>query len=244
MGNFMQASVPALADTGSVASTPAATVAAAEDAGAPQLKPTQPLVGKITMPGISNETTSVEVLKARVAAAPQDAKARFNLAHALRLQGNNAQACSQLLEATSTDPSYFLAYHELTLSKPSAEQVDEAIERLNRLRDLCPRELMLRVALSELLELKGDNYSAARALVDLVYEQGVPPQHMAKVQARIHFLLSRTKDAQTTHTATEEDGGLDSLAPSMPETGYKRNIATTKVQGKDTQSFGNSTLLP
>jgi hypothetical protein len=213
----------------------------------PGLVPIQPLIGKIQVPGAAadNDAPSLALLRARVAANPQDVKARFALGHALRMAGKNSEAGSELLEATSIEPSMFLAYHELVLCKPSNELLDEAAERLSHLRDERPHEFMLRVALSEVLEQRGDCYAAARALVDLTYETGVPEAYMAKVQARVHFLLSKVKDAQTAQTAKAEDGGLDALPPPLPESALRRNIATSKVHDeKETQSFGHSTLLP
>lgn len=231
----------AVTATAAVADAPASTAEKDQSSLPPIVKQNRPLFGKIATPGIStDEITSIEVLHARVAASPQDAKARYALAHALRLQGQGTQAASQLLEATSLDPSYFIAYHELTLCKPTNEQLDEVTERLCHLRDERPKELMLRVALSEVLEQRGDNYGASRALVDLMYEGGVPPQYRSKVEARIHFLLSKAKDSTTAQSAKAEDGGLDSLPPELPGAGVKRDIAASK----QTTSFGNSTLLP
>jgi thioredoxin-like negative regulator of GroEL len=226
---------------------PAKANGSAPSASPQAFVPIQPVIGKIHEAGATpdEDAPSVEVLRARVVAAPQDVKAHYALGHALRLSGKTAEAASMLVETTSIEPGMFLAYHELVLCKPSNEQLDEAAERLSHLRDERPHELMLRVALSEVLEQRGDCYAAARALVDLTYNGGVPEKYAAKVQARVHYLLSRVKDAQTAQTAKAEDGGLDALPPPLPESTLRRNIATSKVHDeKQTQSFGHSTLLP
>jgi len=188
---------------------------------------------------------TIQLLQAKVQNLPQDAKLRFQLGKALRLSGDQAKAASELLEATALEPGLFIAYHELVLSKPTNAQLDEAIERLNQLKNERPKELMLRVALSEVLELRGDCYGAARALIDLVYDNGVPVKYLSQVQARIHFLLSQTKDVQTAQTAKSEDAGLDALPAPLPESPMVRSIAANKPKnGNQTPGFGHSTLLP
>ena len=188
------------------------------------------------------ETLDLATLQTKVDEAPQDAKLRLAYARALRAAGKSYQAATECLETTALEPGMFVAYHELALCKPTNEQMDEAIERLNHLRDERPSELMLRVALSELLELRGDNYASARALVDLVYQDKVPRQYLPKVQARIHYLLSKTKDIQAAQGAKIDDGALDTLPAPLPESTLRRNIAASKT--KQAQGFGHSTLLP
>lgn len=193
----------------------------------------------------ATQVNEVQAARERVQASPQDAKARFELGRALRLAGKPEQAASEYLEATSLDPSFYLAYHELSLIKCRPEQIDEAADRLNGLKEQKPKDLMLRVALSELLEQKGQNYAAARVLVDMVYQNAVPEKYLKKVNSRIHFLLSKTKDVQTAQKVQSEDEDMDSVPPPLPETTLHRNLAASKVKDpKSMQGFGHTTLLP
>jgi len=185
----------------------------------------------------------IATLRQQQLTSPQDARLRFQLGKALLAAGDRAGASIEFLEATSLEPSYYIAYHQLTQCKPSNDQLDEASERLIHLRDERPNELMLRVALSEILEQRGDCYAAARALIDLSYQPGgVPAQLLPKVQARIHYLLSQTKDSHTADNAKTNDAGLEPL-PAAPtsQSQARRDLAASKA--KDS-GFGHSTLLP
>jgi hypothetical protein len=204
-------------------------------------------------PSLAEETTSLPVptaqeisdLQKEVDDSPQDAKLHLAYAHALRLSSKHELAAKEYLEATSLDPSLFVAYHELSLSKARPELLDEAIERLNHLRENQPKNLMLRVALSELLEKRGKLYPAAKVLVDLVYDNAVPEQYMPKVKARIHYLLAKNKDAMAVEKAVNDDLENDSTPLPLPESSLRRNAATkTSKDAKAMQNFGNSTLLP
>ncbi|HEY9717814.1 MAG TPA: hypothetical protein V6C69_10120 [Trichormus sp.] len=205
----------------------------------------QPQAAALSPQAAAQMAATIQVLRSKVQALPQDAKVRFQLGKALRLSGDLPDAASELLEASALDPSLYIAYHEFRLSKPSSAQLDEAIDRLSELKGERPKELMLRVALSELLEMRGDCYDAARALIDLVYENGVPPKYTAQVQARIHYLLSQTKDVQTTESTKSEEAGLDVLPAPLPDATVARSIAANKPKsGDQTPGFGHSTLLP
>jgi tetratricopeptide (TPR) repeat protein len=187
---------------------------------------------------------AVLVLRQRVQEAPQDAQAHYAYGHALRLTGRQEQATVQYLEATSFDPSLFVAYHELALSKARPEQLDEAIERLNALMAHQPKVLMLRVGLSELLEQRGKLYPAAKVLVDLVYEKAVPEKYLPRVEARIHYLLSKNKDAQTAERAHGDEGEADAPLP-LPESSLRRSLSATKLKdAKVMQNVGHANLLP
>ena len=99
--------------------------------------------------------TLKELLKAAEQAAqatPRDAKKRYEWADYLRKSGELHKAAIEYLEVTLLDPTYYVAYHQLLDCKPSDDQLDEAIERLTKLEVQRPKELMLRVALSEVLE--------------------------------------------------------------------------------------------
>jgi tetratricopeptide (TPR) repeat protein len=185
-------------------------------------------------------------LKRQVEDTPQDAKGHFAYAHALRLTGRNEQAAVEYLEATALDPSLYVAYHELSLSKARPEQLDEAIHRLDLLKTQQPKVLMLRVALSELLEQRGQLYPAAKVLVDLVYDNAVPDKYLPKVKARIHYLLSKNKDAQTAEKINPIEAPQSEEAPlPLPESSLRRNLAATKPgNAKGAQSFGHASLLP
>jgi hypothetical protein len=138
-----------------------------------------------------------------------------------------------------------MAYHQFTLCKPSNDQLDEAVERLSHLRDERPNELMLRVALSEVLEQRGDCYAAARALIDLAYQpDGIPAQYLPKVQARIHYLLSQTKDTQTAENAKTSDAGLEQLPAPSVNSQSGRDPSPAKGKDANQPGFGHSTLLP
>ncbi len=206
---------------------------------------TEPPAAALSPQAAAQLAATIEILRAKVQALPQDPKVRFQLGKALRLSGNLPDAASELLEATALDPSLYIAYHEFRLSKPSSAELNEAIDRLTQLKAERPKELMLRVALSELLELRGDCYDAARSLIDLVYENGVPPNYTAQVQARIHYLLSQTKDVQTTESTKSEESGLDLLPAPLPDATAARSIAANKPKsGDQAPGFGHSTLLP
>jgi tetratricopeptide (TPR) repeat protein len=189
--------------------------------------------------------TEVADLQKQVDDSPQEAKLHLAYAHVLRLSGKHEQAAKEYLEATSLEPSLFVAYHELSLSKARPELLDEAIERLNHLRANQPKNLMLRVALSELLEQRGKLYPAAKVLVDLVYDNAVPEQYMPKVKARIHYLLAKNKDAMAVEKAVNDDLENDSTPLPLPESSLRRNAVTKTIKdAKVMQNFGNSTLLP
>ncbi len=205
---------------------------------------------------------ALSILKKRVQDEPQDAKANFAYGRALRLSGRNEEAATYYLQATALEPSFYVAYHELSLSKARPGQLDEAIDRLQLLMGQQPHELMLRVALSELLEDRGSLYPAAKVLVDLVYENCVPEKYLPRVKARISYLLSKNKDAQVKDKARADDLESESAqskdkarvgesaestsAPlPLPDSSLRRNLAATKLKdAKDMSNFGHTTLLP
>jgi len=194
----------------------------------------------------SDPEAAIEAARQIVQQSPENAKARYDLGRALRLAGKNQEAASELLEATSMDPSLYVAYHELSLTKARPQQIDEAIDRLTILKDEKPKDLMLRVALSELLEQSGKIYQASRILVDLVYQNGVPEKYVARVNARIHYLLSKAKDNHASEKVASEDATEeDSLPPPLPEASLRRNLSASKIKdSKSVQGFGHAPLLP
>jgi len=186
----------------------------------------------------------LKIAQQDVQKTPRDAKLRYDYAELLRKSGDSHKATVQYLEVTSLDPTYYLAYHKLTMCQPSNEQLDEAIERLNKLEEIRPKELMMRVALSEVLEKRGELYKAARALVDLQYSDVIPPKYVPKVNARIHFLLSKAKDVQTTEKSQQTDEELDSVPLPLPD-GPNKDMSASKLKdSKVTEGYGHTKLLP
>jgi DNA-binding SARP family transcriptional activator len=181
--------------------------------------------------------------------SPRDARKRFELAEILRKSGDLKKASVQYLETTLLDPSYYLAYHQLLSCKPTNDQLDEGIERLEKLDQEHPQELMLRVALSELLEQRGETYKAARALVDLQFVDAVPTKYSAKINARVRYLMGKVKDAQTTEKAqqtvqpTADD--LDAVPIPLPDTTASTDFYTDKLKDTRTnEGYGHTKLLP
>ena len=198
---------------------------------------TQPQGAPVTAQQLKNAQQDVQN-------KPRDAKLRYEYAELLRRSGDLHKGAVQYLEVTSLDPTYYLAYHKLTQCQPNNDQLDEAIERLNKLEELRPKELMMRVALSEVLEKRGELYKAARALVDLQYADVIPPQYVPKVNARIHFLLSKAKDVQTAEKAQQSDDDLDSVPLPIPD-GSSKDVSASKLKdSKVTEGYGHTKLLP
>jgi hypothetical protein len=105
---------------------------------------------------------------------------------------------------------------------------------------------MLRVALSELLEQRGDSYQAAHTLVEIVYDNAVPAKYVDRVQSRIHYLLSKAKDLHTTERAAtpEDSDDENTLAPPLPEASLRRNLSASKLKDAKGQGFGHAPLIP
>ncbi|HEY9712810.1 MAG TPA: hypothetical protein V6C72_05035 [Chroococcales cyanobacterium] len=221
-------------------------------------------------PKTTQREQAVEEARQAVQAAPQDARARFDLGKALRMNGQPEAAAGEYLEATALDPALYVAYHELSLTKTTPQQLDEAIDRLKVLKDERPKDLMLRVGLSELLEKRGDTYQAARTLIDLVFANGVPERYVNKVNSRIHYLLSKAKETHQDNSVksqaevaatedtlapalpgarlggkTDDAAGEDTLQPPLPDASLKRNLSASKVKPtKVMQNFGHAPLVP
>jgi tetratricopeptide (TPR) repeat protein len=191
----------------------------------------------------------LKVAEQAVQSAPRDAKKRFELAELLRKTGEPHKASVQYLEVTVLDPTYYLAYHQLLTCKPSNDQLDEAIDRLTKLEAQSPKELMLRVALSEVLEQRGETYKAARALVDLQFSEYIPPKYTPQINARVRYLLGKSKDMQMTEKAQQtgqpatED--LDSVPLPIPESTAAKDLSEAKLKdSKVTEGYGHTKLLP
>ena len=179
---------------------------------------------------------------------PTDPKKRYEFAEALRLSGNLKKAAQEYLDVTSLEPGYYIAYHQLVRSKPTEDQVDEAVDRLKKLEEKRPKNLMLRVALSEVLERKSEYYAAARALVDLQYSHGIPRQYEMKINSRIHYLLSKAKDVASAKTAQHSQEVVDdpdAVPLPMPESSFDTGLSASKLkETKVPEGYGHARLLP
>jgi tetratricopeptide (TPR) repeat protein len=180
-------------------------------------------------------------------AFPKDAKRHFELAEALRSSHDIKKAAAEFLNVTRLDPGYYLAYHQMVLSKPTVAQLDEAIERLNTLEKEKPSVLMLRVSLSEMLEKKGEYYKAARTLVDIEYSHTIPEKYLPRINGRIHYLLMKAKDTETLDEAKkpEAQSESDSSPLPLPDASLDSDLSSTKLKGQSvTESYGHARLLP
>ncbi len=184
-------------------------------------------------------------LKAKVEAEPSDAKVRYAYAEGLRRHGHNREASHEYLTVTELEPSFYHAYHQLSLVNQDKHVIEQAISRLNFLKEEKPKDMFLRVALSELYEKKGDNYTAGKTLVELVYANAVPEKYATKINQRIRFLQSKTKDAQAHDKTYGGDEQMESNPPPLPEATLSRDLSISKVkEPKVMQGFGHATLLP
>jgi len=219
-----------------------AAPALAQHAGQPGAAP-----GTARLAAAAPAPTAQELAGARAAvrANPSDAKAHMALAELLRRLSRQREAAQEYLEVTDLDPHNYLAYHQLSTLNADSAQLDEAIARLSKLKDEKPHELMLRVALSELYERRGNYYQGARVLVDLTYQNAVPAKYHARVNARIHYLLTKQKDSQTADKSFVSEEELDALPPPLPESTIHKDLAASKLkESRVMRGLGNTPLLP
>lgn len=185
------------------------------------------------------------IAKDNLAAAPNDYKAHFALGELYKRAGQNKEAVKEYASATELYPAFYVAYHQMAFSNPDKATVEAAIERLNKLKAEKPRDLLLRVALSELLEQRKEYYHAARTLVDLLYQNAVPDQHIAKVNSRIRLLLGKAKDMQTLEKARNLEDDMEVVPPPLPESSLRRNLHASKIkEPKVMPGVGHAPLLP
>lgn len=188
----------------------------------------------------------LEHAHAAVSAQPSSSPAHFALAELLRRSGRNQEAAKEYLQAGLLDPSNYVAFHNLSLCDAEHAQLDEGIASLTKLQAEKPSELMLRVALSELLEKRGNYYQAARVLVDLVYRNAVPERFTKKVNARIHYLLAKSKEAhqgKDKNFVSDED--IEATPLPLPEASLKKDLTASKIkEPKAMRSVGHTPLLP
>lgn len=227
-------------------------VAAAFLASSPSVFAQSSLSGQRPIAIAANQPVSQEELKqarAQVESNPTDAKAHYTLAELLRKTGRHKEAAHEYLETTQIDPSYNLAYHQLSVIGADPAQLETAVSRLKALKGEKPNDLMLRVALSEIQEKQGEYYQAARELIDLIYQNSIPEKYKAKVNARIHYLLSKAKYDEINAKGVTSEDELDVVPPPLPESVAKaneaKNLAASK--GRDAHAVrgaGHTPLLP
>lgn len=187
----------------------------------------------------------LKVARENVATAPKDFKTHFALAELYKRSGNSKEAVKEYAAATELNPSYYVAYHQMAYSNPDSATVEAAIERLNKLKEQKPHDLLLCVALSELLEQRKEYYHAARTLIDLLYKNAVPEQHVAKVNSRIRLLLGKAKDQQVTEKARGEEEDTEVVPLPLPEASLRRNLHASKIkEPKVMPGVGHAPLLP
>jgi tetratricopeptide (TPR) repeat protein len=177
---------------------------------------------------------------------PGDAKAHFRLAELLRKAGRNREAAQEYLETTGLDPNLYVAYHALAACCEDQQVIDEAITRIEKVRETHQKDLMLRVALSELLEKRLNYSQAARVLIDLQYENAVPEKYRTKVNARIHYLLAKSKEAQLAEKQpVPSDDELDVVPAPLPDSGLRKGLTASKIkESREMKGMGHVPLLP
>jgi tetratricopeptide (TPR) repeat protein len=186
-----------------------------------------------------------KLAKDNLQAAPKDFKMHFALGELYKRSGANKEAVKEYALATELNPAFYVAYHQMAFSNPDSQVVEAAIERLNKLKEEKPRDLLLRVALSELLEQRKEYYHAARTLVDLLYQNAIPEQHIAKVNSRIRLLLGKAKDMQTLEKARGIEDDMEVVIPPLPEASLRRNLHASKIkEPKVMPGVGHAPLLP
>lgn len=190
-------------------------------------------------------------LQIEVAAKPHDAQLQFKLGECYRKMAQPVQACQHYVKASKLDPTMYVAFHQLALHSTDKVQVDEAAEKLTKLSNEKPKELLLRVALSELLEKQGNYYQAARTLIDLSYANAVPEKYRTKVASRIHNMLALAKSqkGQVVETPTANlpntDEELDLVPAPLPTPSTKRSIAQARLKdSKEVRGMGHTPLIP
>lgn len=209
----------------------------------------QEQLSAVTTAGGQNQAEpgqQLQALRSQVQDNPSDVKAHYALAEFLRQSGRHQEAAREYLKVTELDPVHYVAYHQLSTLNADPGQIDEAIGRLNALKEERPKELMLRVALSELLEKRGKFYQGARVLVDLVYQNAVPDSYLPKVNARIHYLLAKSRDSQEAEPgAGTSEQEMDTLPPPLPEATLHKNMTSSRLkESRVMRGVGHAPLLP
>ncbi len=218
-------------------------------AAAPGLAgPGQPAPAATAAPGkpAPDPQQDLRAAQEKVRVNPGDARAHLAVGDAWRHLGRAHEAAEEYLRASELDPQLYVAFHQLSTVNADPTQLDEAISRLARLKEEKPKELMLRVALSELYEKRGQYYQGARVLVDLVYMNAVPDRYAPRVNARIHYLLARSRDTQDADRGVAgDDDQLDAAPPPLPEATLHQDLAASRLkESRVSRGIGHAPLLP
>lgn len=193
------------------------------------------------------QASALHAARAAVNANPQDAQAHMQLGDALRHAGRNREAAQEYLAAANLQQDLYVAYHQLSQICNDREVLDEAVAKLTAEKEQHPQDLMLRVALSELLEKEKQYYAAAKPLIELQYANTVPRKYGTKVEARVHYLLSKAKQAQLKEQdqpiATDEE--LDIVPAPLPDSNLRKGLTASKIKdSKELKGMGHVPLLP
>lgn len=201
---------------------------------------------------VEQAQAEVKQLKTDLLLKPDDANLHYKLGEVYRKEARVAAAINEYRKAIELDNGLWVAYHQLTAITDDTSIIDDEIAKLTKLEKERPKELLLRVALSEAYEKRGEYYQAARTLVDLSYEGGVPEKFRTKVAARIHNMLVLSKsEHQKVQTSTPEpemanvEEEMDVMPAPLPTANTKRSIAQAKLKdSKEVRGMGHTNLLP
>ncbi len=189
------------------------------------------------------KVTNVDEARRLSDANPQNAALKFQYAEALKKAGKTTEAAREFLAVTEIDPSYYIAYHQLTLCTPDANTLSEAVKRLTYLMADKPKEMMLRVALSELFECQRDYFQASKVLVDLVYENGVPTKYISRVNNRIRLLQVKAREKYVKRKQEEVSEGTDTPPLPLPEENLARGLSASRLEkSSEIDGYGHSLL--
>jgi tetratricopeptide (TPR) repeat protein len=182
-----------------------------------------------------------------VAQSPEDADAHMRLADALRKAGRFREASQEYLTATNWRHNLYVAYHQLGLICADPQMLDDAIARLSADKEKAPNDLLLRVALSEVYEKRKKYHDAAKTLIDLQYANNVPPKYVPRIEARVHYLLTKAKELQQREqdqpVATDEE--LDVVPSPLPDSSLRKGLTASKIKdSKELKGMGHVPLLP
>jgi oligoendopeptidase F len=184
-------------------------------------------------------------LKSQVESEPSDAKLRYTYAEALKKSAHYKEAAREYLGVTELEPTFYHAYHQLSVCTNEKTLLDEGIARLNYLKEEKPKDLMLRVGLSELYEKRAEYYQASRVLVDIIYLNAVPEKYLAKINNRIRYLQSKVKDNQALDKSSIGEATEEAGPAPLPDANLSRDLSISKVkEPRVMQGFGNAPLLP
>lgn len=174
---------------------------------------------------------------------PSDAALKYQYAEALRKAGKTQAAAKEFLAVTEIDASYYIAYHQLSLCSPDSQTLSDATKRLTYLMAEKPKEMMLRVALSELLECQGEYFQASKVLVDLVYQNAVPTKYDAKVKNRIRLLQIKARESYVKRKEYEVGDKGDTAPLPLPEESLARGLSLSRLEkASEVDGYGHSLL--